>query len=339
MHGSSVEAEPRSLPASLLSVRRGRDRLSDLEAGTLGDCAFEDEDPLPEEEVLELQVVRRSSSTALGVQLDVWARTPTAAAEVVIGLVYDRSPAQGILQVGDAILSVNGVPCCTIDAVRSAVWGEIDIVFEVRRSKTSSLYSAEALMVQRPGHAPAPASLVITSQLMLEVGPRGGGGAWLAASLRSLGHVSLLPERGVRISAADGSLLMDVTPSSSAEQERIYMLLMQMTMFKPGTRCELTGWLQRQGEGPVDSQYFECYSNGTVLSYANPHRNKLGQGQGALALSEATVVADPSEQGVWLVSDRSRAGVVWRCRSLQPVNSDETAAEVFDRLGRASASA
>lgn len=115
------------------------------------------------------------------------------------------------------------------------------------------------------------------------------------------------------------------------------MVLMQMTMFRPGTRCELTGWLQRQVEGAADqvveSQYFECYSNGTVLVYATPHRNKLGQAVGALALSEVTVTADPHEHGTWLVAAKSRKGATWRCRSLQPVDVEESPAAVFDRLG------
>lgn len=103
-------------------------------------------------------------------------------------------------------------------------------------------------------------------------------------------------------------------------------------MFRSGMDRDLTGWLLRTEDGgngdfPIDPasqqssprawQYFELYSDGTVLIYSTPHRNKLGQALLAVSLSQCSVRADVKEPGAWLINDLERGGAVWRASFCQ----------------------
>ena len=339
------------------SARHGVDRLSDLEAGTLGDIAFEDEAPVPESETLAVSFCREAPTSSLGIQIDLWARQPSAAAEVIVGIIAEDSPAhQGGVVVGDTILSANGVPCCTINEVRAAIDGACEINLTLRRPRHSHLFRAEAALVLWEWGACTTASLTLSSRLELEMCPADGSPPE-TISLREVGHVALMSARAVEIYGADGdgAPLATVTLGSSAEQQRLHLLLSQGCMCRPETRCDLTGWLQRRGEGsgappsppstptspasptspPSGSasaaEYLELYSNGTALAYPSPHRNKLGHARAALAFCDAAVEPDPHEHGAYLVSDRARPGVVWRCWSLQPVSAEDSLADVLAR--------
>ena len=117
---------------------------------------------------------------------------------------------------------------------------------------------------------------------------------------------------------------------STADLERWHTLLTQMTMFHPGMRCDLSGWLQRaDGAADPSRRYFELYTNGTALVYASPHRNKLGQALLAVALAQCSVEADPRDPSAWIIGDVDRDGTVWRCSSLQPTNSNESVDDVL----------
>ena len=127
-------------------------RLSDLEAGRLGDTAYEDEEesmpsPTGTEVVIDLQ--RPTMDTPIGIELDMWALSSKYAAEIVVGAIEPDTPADWHgFRVGDAIRSVNGLPCRTIENVRDAITGQKRAAFTVIRRRVYTVHES-ALRVQR----------------------------------------------------------------------------------------------------------------------------------------------------------------------------------------------
>jgi len=171
-----------------------------------------------------------------------------------------------------------------------------------------------------------PAELCMSSARVLKLRPYVVGGTPLTVHVRVMASVTTRPGRQLAISLTDGREVV-VQTATSAELDRWHTLLTQVLMFRPETCCELVGWVDAKPNGPP--RYFELYNNGLALIYASPHRNKIGQALGVVSLSQATVAADPSHAGVWLVTDSSG---VWRCTSLQPVQAGgATVEEIFGR--------
>jgi len=324
-------AERIDMPGALIGQRAGRDRLSDLEAGTLGELAFEDEDvgeaSSPEGKMMHVTISRDAGSDPIGVELDVWARHSAAAAEVTVGQVEAGSLADGCLCVGDAIHKVNGQPCCTIEDVKHAAAGAAEVLFEVRRPKVAAILSSDGSLRQPDGRWER-IELCLSSARVLELRSCGADCRALTLQVRDFVSVGMLPGRQLHLCLADGgeaTLCMSAT-----DLERWHTLLTQLMMFRPETRCELLGWVH-EVKRDAPPRYFELYSNGTALIYPSPHRNKIGQAEAAVPLRQATVAADPAHAGVWLVADPNGCGAVWRCSHLQPTRRGESAAQVFLR--------
>jgi len=321
-----ITPAPRDLPSRHLGTRRNRDRLSDLEAGTLAELAWEDDDetPTPEGKVMTIPVNRASANILIGVELDICARQPHSAAEVVIGAVTAGSPAAERLRVGDAVRKVNGQPCCTIEDVRREVGGSLELVFEVCRPRQAELHTSEA-MAQTMDGGWVKVSLHLHAPRVLEI--RQEGREPQQVEIRRAEYISVQAGRELHLGTHEwGGLAFRL--SNTADLERWHTLLTQMMMFRPGTCCELNGWLQRTDGGagahPGAWQYFELYSTGTALVYSSPHRNKLGQALLAVALSQCSVAPDDKEAGAWLIRDVDRDSAVWRASSLQATRRDAT---------------
>ena len=231
---------------------------------------------------------------------------------------------------GDAIHSLNGTPCCTIEDVRRALGSALELTFEVCRPRHAEIFASEAMVKTAEGSW-AKVMLNLTSARVLEMAQD-----WRAVEqvqVRRAESVSIHPGRELRLGAADGFDIAFKT-GSTADLERWHTLLTQMMMFQPGMRCDLTGWLQADSTADprhagAERQYFELYSNGTVLVYSSPHRNKLGQALLAVALSQCSVHMDPKEPGTWLIRDVDRDGAIWRCTSCQAVGRNESAESVL----------
>jgi len=333
-------AGSRELPSSHLGVRHNRDRLSDLESGTLSELAYEDEPaephalPLPSARMV-VRVERSSCDTPLGVELDMWARDAMSGAEVVVAAVTAGSPADNKLRPGDAIHKLNGTPCCTIEDVRRALGRHVgEVAFEICRPRHTEIFSSDAQVLTADGTW-TQVVLSLTPSRVLEM--RQDGAAPVQLNLRGFDSVTIRAERTLQLGSPDGDV--SFKSGNAADLERWHTLLTQMLMFRPGTQLSLTGWLKREESGASGGgcstqswQYFELYSSGTVLVYSSPHRNKLGQALAAVALSQCTVEAEPREAGVWLIRDVDRDRAVWRCSFCQAASADETVEQILSAL-------
>lgn len=323
------------LPNSIVGARRNRDRLSDLEAGTLAELAYEDswDDASSSDDeaqatsagtMMTMTITRESLSESVGLEIDIWARHSAAAAECVVGWVGKGTAADGHLRVGDAIHSVNGRPCCTIHDVKLAISGHTVMTFKVRRPTQVEIFSSSASLLMDDGQWLG-LELCLASARVLELRP-GGGYAPTVLNVREFTSVAMLPNRQLVIELEDGKQATLCT--SSADLERWHTLLTQLMMFRPDTVCALTGWVHRSDDASSPPRYFELYSTGTLLIYASPHRNKLGQALCAVALQHANVTPDEARAGAWLITDMDR-GAVWRCDHLQPMAIDKEPESIF----------
>ena len=313
------------LPSSELGARQRRDRLSDLEAGTLAELAFEDDECAPDKDgqTIKLTIERDSPTAPLGVELDIWARHSAAAAMCTIGGVDVSGISHGHLRVGDAICRVNGRPCCTIEDVRKAIAGCCEIEFEIFRPAVADLAVASDASLAANGRWVG-VELRLSSARVLEMRPHEASLRPTTLLLRDFDAVSIDAARQLRICMACGT--MWIVRLRAADLERWHTLLTQLILFRPETRCDLTGWVDHR-------LYFELYSNGTALVYASPHRNKVGQALWTVSLRKASVAADPLHAGEWLVTDGDRSATVWRCSDLQAIDA-ETPEQVLVRHSR-----
>jgi hypothetical protein len=316
-------------------------RLSDLEAGRLGDTAYEDEEectPSPTGSEITVILMRPSDTTPVGIELDMWACGGSkSAAEIVVGSVEPDTPADWHgFRVGDAIRSVNGMPCRTIENCVAAIRGHTKAMFTVIRRRVYTVHES-ALRVQRwtaegePLDEWTPVMLNINSARIVEMRPMGDhrGEPAQQVPVRHASHVSV-EGMVLRLTAEDGHPLAALLAGSAADLERWHTLIQQLILAKPQVAIHLAGWMQRADAGPREAaqHWCELYSNGTVLCFASPHRNKLGQALHALSLSGASVRAEPGREGVFVVADER--GGRWRCSGLRTDVLEQTPASVLE---------